>query len=98
MDGDSTPDEISAFVLAHIQGAAQALRNHDIERRVSSLTAAVALYEEHPSYVHAPLGQLRGLLVFIHSARSIGERLERPDDDLRALESRAEALRTSQLH
>jgi hypothetical protein len=96
MDDDSTPDEVFAFVFAHIQGAAQALRNQDIKRVVGCLRAVVALYEEHPSYLNAPL--LRESLSFIRVARSVGERLGGPADDLRALESRAEALRPSELH
>ena len=91
-------DEIAAYVLAHVQGAADAARERDIESVVQRLDAAVALYEQHPSCVHEPTSQLRDLLVFIRSARSLSQTLKRPDDDLRELAEEAEALRQSALH
>lgn len=90
--------EIAAHVLAHVQGAAHAVRERDIQGVVQRLDAAVALYEQHPSCVHEPTSQLRELLMFIRAARSLCKALKREDDDLRELEDRAEALRVSALH
>ena len=91
-------EEIAAYVSAHVQGAAQAVRERDIESVVQRLDAAVALYEQHPSCVHEPTSHLLDLLAFIRSARSLCKTLKREDDDLRELEGRAEALRRSALH
>jgi hypothetical protein len=82
----------------HIQGATQVLRNQDMEGVIGCLTGAVALYEEHPSYVHDPPAHIRDLLVFIPFARAISQTPKRPHDDLDTLEGRAKALRVSQLH
>jgi hypothetical protein len=98
MSNESTFEEVSALVLAHIQGVTQAMRNQDIQGVIGCLTAAVTLYEEHPSYVHEPPAHIRDLLVFIRSARSICQTIKRPHNDLDALESRAAALRASHLH
>ena len=97
MTDESLPDEVYAFALAHIHGARQALRGGDIETLIGCLAAAIALYEEHPSYVQDS-GVVAGLLMFIRSARSICQTSRRPENDLRRLESRAEALRASHLH
>jgi hypothetical protein len=83
--------------FAHVQGAAQAVRDQDIEGIVGPLSAGVALYEQHPSYVHEVGGLLRDLLVFIRSTRSLCRTLGRRDDDFAQLEARAEALR-AELH
>jgi hypothetical protein len=95
---EASPEQVAAHVLAHIQGAMQAVQNQDIESMIDCLAASVALYEEHPSYVQEPTNQLRGLLVLIRSGRSLCKTLARADDDLRDLEQRAEALRQSHLH
>ena len=97
MTDEATPDEVAAYVLAHIQGAAQAVRDKNIEGIVGPLSAALALYEQHPSYVHAVGGLVRDVLVFIRSTRSLCKTLGRPDDDFARLEDRAEALR-AKLH
>jgi hypothetical protein len=91
-------EEVSAHVIAHVQGAAQAVGERNIEGVVRCLDAAVALYEQHPSCVHEPTSQLLDLLEFIRSARSLSQTLKRADDDLRELEGRAEGLRQSALH
>jgi hypothetical protein len=91
-------EEVTACALAHIQGAAQAVRERNIEGVVRCLDAAVELYEQNPTCVHEPTSQLRDVLVYIRSARSLCKTLKRPDDDLRALENRAEALRLAVLH
>jgi hypothetical protein len=83
MNDETTPDEIAAFVMAHLQGAAQAVRSQDIEGVVVSLDAAVSLYERHPSFIQDPRSELLTLLVTIRAARSICETLQRGDDDLR---------------
>jgi hypothetical protein len=92
MTDEATPDEVAAYVLALVQGAAQAVRDKDIEGILAPLSAAVALYEQHPSYVHEVTGLLRDLLVFIRSTRSLCKTLGRTDDDFAHLEDRAEAL------
>jgi hypothetical protein len=97
MTNEATPDEVAAYVLAHIQGAAQAVRDQNIEGILGPLSAAVVLYERHPSYVHEVSGLLRDLLVFIRSTRSLCKTLGRADDDFAELEGRAEALR-AELH
>jgi hypothetical protein len=79
-------EEVAAYVSAHVQGAAQAVRERDIEGVVRCLDAAVALYEQNPSCIQKPTSQLRDLLVFIRSARSLSQTLKREDDDLRELE------------
>ena len=91
-------EEVAAYVCALVQGATQAVRDRDIKRVVDCLAAAVELYEQHPSCIQKPTSQLRDLLVFIRSARSLSKTLKREDDDLRELEERAEALRQSALH
>ncbi len=57
------------------------------------LAAAVDLYEQYPSHVHAPTSHLPDLLLCIRSGRTLCSALGRPDSDLGALEARAEALR-----
>lgn len=84
---------VAAIVGAHMENAASAVRKQDMERLVSCLAGAVELCETNPSQVHERTSQLRDLLVFIRSARSLCNTLQRPDDDLRGLEDRAEALR-----
>jgi len=93
-----TSDEINSLVLGHLLDAAQAVREQDIERVVRSLESAVVLYEEHPTFVHGPESQLRDLLVCIRAVKSISVTIHRNDDDVRSLESRAEALRSSAFH
>jgi len=91
-------EEIGAYVVAHLQGAAQAVRQQNIEGVILCLDAAVKLYEEHPSLVGEPDSHLRDVLVCIRAARSVSKTLRRADDDLQSLEGRAEALRLSALH
>ena len=91
-------EEVAGYISALVQGATQAVRDRDIERVVDCLVAAVELYEQHPSCIQKPTSQLRDLLVFIRSARSLSQTLKREDDDLRELEERAEVLRRSELH
>ena len=59
---------------------------------VEDLTKAVALYEEHPSQVHA-VESCPDLLVVIRAGRSLCTTLGRPDADFAALEMRAQTLR-----
>lgn len=91
-------EKIAAHVSAQMQGAHAAVRAQDIEAVVDCLSTAVAIYEQHPSCIHEPTSQLRDLLVFIRSARSLSKTLKRDDEDLRELEERAEVLRQSALH
>ena len=70
-----------------------AMREQDMPGLTSALTAAVNLYEQHPTQVHEPESHLRDLLVFVRSARSICQTLGQSEDELRELEDRAEALR-----
>ena len=91
-------DEIAAFVSAHVQGAAQAVRERDIEAVARCLDAAVALYEQNPSCIHDVRSQMLDVLVFVRSARSLSKTLKREDHDLRDLEDRVEVLRQSALH
>jgi hypothetical protein len=86
-------DQVMAQVLAHIKRARQAVRQQNIAGLIDALAAAVTTYEQHPSEVHEPTSHLRDLLVFIRLARSLCKTLKRPDDDLRDLGKRAEALR-----
>jgi hypothetical protein len=92
------PQEVAALVLAHIQGAAEAVRDQDIRAAICCLDAAVALYEQHPRFVHEPSSQLRDLLVYIRSTRSLCQTLRLADDALNDLDERAETLRRSALH
>lgn len=64
-------DRVAATVTAHMESAAYAVRNRDIDGVVRYLADAVGLYEAHPSHVHEPTSRLRDLLVFIRSARSL---------------------------
>jgi len=93
MNRDLVPDDVSSDVLALIRLSRQAVREQDIMAVINALTRAVNVYEQHPTAVHEPTSHLRDLLVFIRSTRSICKTLKRPDDDLRELEERAEALR-----
>ena len=73
--------------------AAYAGRDGDIEEMVEALEGAVILYEQHPSHVHVASDQFEDVVVLIGAARHLGARVGRADRDLRALESRAQALR-----
>ena len=88
-----TLEDVTALVIAQMQGARDALRNRDMERVVCCLKAAVALYEENPSYAREPGSQLLDVLVCARSVRSLCKTVGRPSNDLRTLEERAEALR-----
>ena len=88
-------DAIATAVRSDIESAMLAVRARDIEAVVRCLSDAVTLYEAYPTQAQAPTSQLRDLLVFIRSARSLCKTLKRNDDDLRGLEDRAEALRES---
>jgi hypothetical protein len=85
--------DVAALASAHMHRARQAVREQNITAVIDALAEAVAVYEQHPSAAHEPTSQLRDLLVFIRSARSLCKTLRQPDDDLRDLENRAEALR-----
>jgi hypothetical protein len=58
VNADADRDEGGAFVLAHLQGAARAVRNQDMEKIVRWLGQAVRLYEAHPSFVVTPGGDV----------------------------------------
>ena len=91
-------DAIDVLVTAHLQGAAQAVKAQNIAALVQSLERAVALYEKHPTQVHAPGNHLETLIRLIRLARRVCDAHRRPADDLRAIEAKAEILRHSQLH
>ena len=93
-----TPEEAAALVMAHLQGSAQAVGQQDIDGVIGCLDACVGLYVRHPSYVNEPGSLLRELLVGIRAARSVCKTLRRPDQDLQAIEARAERLRQANLH
>lgn len=90
--------DIKSLVLAHLLNAAKAVRQQDIERAVRCLESAVVLYEQYPTFVHEPQSQLRDLLVGIRAVKGICATLHRTDDDVRSLDARAEALRSSAFH
>ena len=85
--------EISRKVRAAIAQAVHAVQQQNIEGMAEGLRAALSVYEECPTQVHTPLSHFRDLLVLIRAARSFCATLGRLDDDLAALEARAEALR-----
>src|SRR4051812_15120061 len=93
MSGRSISKTVSDDVLALIHRARGAVREQDITGAIDALTRAVGIYEQHASEAHGPTSLLLDLLVFIRSMRSLCKTLKRPDDDLRELEDRAEALR-----
>lgn len=91
-------DDITRRVLAQMMPAKQALRNQDIEGVIQSLDAAVAIHEQHPRALQEPTSLMADILVAIRATRSVCGSLGMPDDQLRALDERAEALRASRLH
>ena len=66
-------DEIAAYVLAHVQGAADAVRERDIESVVQRLDAAVALYEQHPSCSRADESTTRTADVYPRRAQPVSD-------------------------
>jgi hypothetical protein len=92
MTSDLTPQTLAIHVLAHMDAAAQAVRDQDIEAAISCLHDTVRLCEQYPTHAHTPTSELRNLVVFIRAARSLCATLQRPDDDLRVLEQTADAL------
>ena len=90
---DYGPEDVDADVVALITCAGRAARDENIEGVISALTAAVTIYEEHPSQVPALSGRLADLLRIIRAARKVCKTLKRSIDTLRDLERRAEALR-----
>ena len=82
-------------MLVLVAAAAQACRIKDIAGLVDCLQKAVALYEQFPKHARVEGSQACALLIFVRSARDLSKTLGRPDRDLRELEARAEALRSS---
>lgn len=91
-------DDVTGRVLDQMAGAAQALRNKDIEGVTRCLHAAITIYEDHPSYLQHATNLLCDILVAIRATLSVCNTLGVPEDELRGLDQRAEALRRSHLH
>jgi hypothetical protein len=71
MTSDLTPQALTIHVLAHMDAAAEAVRDQDIEGAIACLHDAVRLSEQYPTHADAPTSELRNLLVFIRATRSL---------------------------
>jgi hypothetical protein len=90
-------EDVAAVVRAFLQAGARALYESDLDGFVRCLADAVGVYERNPSCAQAPTSQLRDLLVYIRTARTVYETLGRSPDQLLHLVVRAEAL-TQTIH
>jgi hypothetical protein len=85
-------EQVQANVSSCLDQVIEAVHRRDLTNVIEWLGKALAHYEENPSAVHEPGGQMGDLLIYIDAVLSfagIGHHLQHVSD----LQARAESLR-----